>query len=184
MIFPPEFMTEGSAVVCYDEYLYEMMQCFISEGADVKDPKICKFFMEEHAESVFRDTAFRGGKRILTLEVYNILEGIGFNINKNDVLIIDESDKRTKYVPLKVKRAREQLDAGTALRHIEEIRAEVESFVDNIFDGRLVALETAVIEVQIMLQDWLDINLSDQTIELGDLVADLPGCRGFIEISI
>jgi len=165
---PPEFLTTSHAL-CYDEYQYEMIECFVSKGADVKDPEIYNFFMKEDKEMDICHDAFLGCKRILTLKTYNRLKGTGFDMNENSFVIIDESDKRTKYIPLEVRRAREQLDAGSALCHIEEIQLMVLNIVENADGDEPVTLS----KVRFMLQDWLDIDLSDRIPELWDLFPGL-----------
>lgn len=100
---PPDF-TKKCLALRFSPCQYEMAECLISNGADVKDSNFLSSFLKVGSSQICLDfynteLAYVGNKQILTLETYNKLSAIGLYMIKDGFVIIDELDKRSRCIP-------------------------------------------------------------------------------------
>ena len=174
VLCPPDFKKLRLSLF-YDEYVYDMLRCFVSHGVLLEDPSIQSFFLGKNAKGPSKrefDKEFLGRKRVLTLKTYTALVNAGFDLNAGKFIIVDESDKRTQFIRPEIKRAREQWNSGMPLSRIREVRERVESFVRI---EREEGEEDEVIKDRVLfiLQRELDTDLSDNIGQIESLIDEV-----------
>ena len=159
---PPSFTTPGVSPM-YDDWIYNMIEAYTSNGADVDGLKLLR-----------KLKSYAGGERgVLTLNVYNKLRCAGLNLNQNDFTIVDESDERTKYLDPEEMIVREQVKSGTPLRDVELIRGTMQGVRDFFAEHYHVSsFDLTTYDMQGRLESWLGIDMSDRADEIQALWAE------------
>mmetsp|Transcript_3952 Transcript_3952/g.7072 ORF Transcript_3952/g.7072 Transcript_3952/m.7072 type:complete len:195 (-) Transcript_3952:72-656(-) len=163
----------------------EKMRCFLAHGAGSKDHEtrrdlIRRFIVPSNIRdahgpddfSNWRSNYFIGGKRIITLESFEKLNELGFDISENDCKIIDEDDRRTCYRSFMcAQRTKERLNSGKALSDIDDVQEKMEFMFQTMqeLNGYINTDEARVSHCQKKLEGWLNVDSSAHIVSIGKL---------------
>lgn len=160
-------LTHRITTVLYREADYKYMEFLSSNGANTRDPSIRRALVHDREPEDEKD--FINGKRLMLLEVYNKLKRIGFDINEDDFVLADSSDRRTNVLLFHLRKEKEKMDPVRAARAKERFQLaltvdlmEVQDKIKTIVDGikPFTYYDTRAL-VRGRLEDWIGEDLSE-----------------------
>ncbi|KAL7544304.1 hypothetical protein ACHAWF_007689 [Thalassiosira exigua] len=112
---PPDYVSRtGEAALFYDHH-FEWIACLVENGADPKDSSIVEYLLSDRPQ---RQRCFVGRKLMIELGSYTKLKELGLDLNEDNFITVDESDKRTSICHFEDRKVKKQIESSVAISDI------------------------------------------------------------------